>query len=283
MGLIGIMQGRLLPPVDERIQAFPRDGWAAEFELASAAGLGCIEWIYDQHGADVNPIGSAMGITRMRELMSQSGVVVRSLCADCLIERPLVRTTEGERTERLNQLQWLLGQCRQLGMNRLVLPFVDRSAITTRAEEEDVAKSLLQVLPVAEQSGVELHLETALDPQTFRSFLARFPHRVVKVNYDSGNSASLGYRPSEEFAAYGERIGSVHIKDRKLGGGTVPLGSGDADLGAVFTGLKVIGYSGDFILQVARGIAGDELAWAEHNRNYLETHWLEAHDGSRLH
>lgn len=282
MALIGIMQGRLVPPIDGRIQAFPREGWAGEFALASTAGLHCIEWIYDCYGADVNPVGSAQGIARMRELISQSGVIVRSLCADYFIERPFVRATESERAERLNQLQWLIGQCQQLGISRIVLPFVDQSAITTPAEEESVAQSLVQILSAAEHSGVELHLETSLAPQPFHAFLARVPHRLVKVNYDSGNSASLGYRPSEEFAAYGERIGSVHIKDRKLGAGTVPLGSGDADLGAVFAGLKTIGYSGQFILQVARGTSGDELAWATHNRNCVETYWRQANDGPLL-
>jgi hexulose-6-phosphate isomerase len=98
----------------------------------------------------------------------------------------------------------------------------------------------------------------------------------VKVNYDSGNSASLGYRPDEEFAAYGSRIGSVHIKDRQRGGGTVPLGSGDADLPAVFAGLKALGYRGDLILQVARGAVGDEVAWASANRAFVQRHWRTA-------
>ena len=44
--------------------------------------------------------------------------------------------------------------------------------------------------------------------------LNALPHPVIKVNYDSGNSASLGYSVTEEFAAYGNRIGSIHIKDR---------------------------------------------------------------------
>ena len=48
----------------------------------------------------------------------------------------------------------------------------------------------------------------------------------MRVNYDSGNSASLGYRPRDEFAAYGSRVGSVHLKDRRLGAGTAPLGRG---------------------------------------------------------
>jgi len=55
---IGIMQGRLVPPTDNRIQCFPRERWADEFALAAKAGLDCIEWIYDLYGADVNPLAT---------------------------------------------------------------------------------------------------------------------------------------------------------------------------------------------------------------------------------
>ena len=98
------------------------------------------------------------------------------------------------------------------------------------------------------------------------------PHLLLKVNYDSGNSASLGYCPCEEFAAYGNRIGSVHIKDRIRGGGTVPLGEGDTDLPAVFDGLHRIGYGGDYILQVARDVPYSEVAWARSNRAFVIAH-----------
>jgi hexulose-6-phosphate isomerase len=100
------------------------------------------------------------------------------------------------------------------------------------------------------------------------------PHPSIKVNYDSGNSSSLGYRPAEEFAAYGKRVGSVHIKDRVCGGGTVPLGEGDADFPALFEALRRVEYRGDFILQVARGPEGDEVAWARTNRAFVE-HYLK--------
>jgi hexulose-6-phosphate isomerase len=102
------------------------------------------------------------------------------------------------------------------------------------------------------------------------------PERVVKVNYDSGNSASLGYVVKEEFAAIGNNIGSVHIKDRICGGGTVPLGCGNADFAAVFENLRQISYSGDFTLQVARGKVGDEVNWARHNVDFLRGYWAEA-------
>ncbi len=78
-------------------------------------------------------------------------------------------------------------------------------------------------------------------------------------------SASLGYDPVEEFAAYGARLGSVHVKDRVLGGTTVDLGSGDTRFDAVFDELARMGYDGDFVLQTARGESGDEMALAARN------------------
>jgi hexulose-6-phosphate isomerase len=270
---IGIMQGRLVPSVGEKIQAFPGERWAEEFPQAAAAGLGCIEWVYDLASESTNPLGSDGGIARIKELATRHGVAVRSVCADYFMDQPLIRVTNVGLQERLQKLEWLLGQCRQVGIARVVLPFVDQSAIRTPAEAEQAQAALRRVLPVAERCGVELHLETALGPEAFRAFLAALTHPRIKVNYDSGNSASLGYRAQEEFAAYGERIGSVHIKDRVRGGGTVPLGTGDAALDEVFAGLRRLGYRGDFILQVARGAPGDELAWARQNRAFVEHRW----------
>jgi L-ribulose-5-phosphate 3-epimerase len=125
------------------------------------------------------------------------------------------------------------------------------------------------ILQEAGKAGIEIHLETSLDPSRFANLLAQLPHPLLKVNYDSGNSSSLGYAPREEFAAYGDRVGSVHIKDRRLGAGTVPLGTGDADLPALAESLLKVAYTGDLIMQVARGVSGDELAWAKQNREFI--------------
>ena len=45
--------------------------------------------------------------------------------------------------------------------------------------------------------------------------------KIVKVNYDTGNSASLGYDIKEEFAEYGNLISDIHIKDRLVNAGSV--------------------------------------------------------------
>ena len=275
MRRIGIMQGRLVPPTENRIQCFPRQNWADEFELGSRAGIDCIEWIYDLYGADVNPIATDSGIVQMKALAAKTGVQVLSVCADYFMERPLVRASAGELAERLAMLDWLLGRGRILGINRMVVPFVDASRIDTEAEFEGVVATLQRILPRAEKTGIEIHLETSLPPARFASLLDRLPHPLLKANYDSGNSSSLGYKPLEEFTAYGKRVGSVHIKDRIRGGGTVAPGSGDADFPALASSLKMVGYSGDFILQVARAVSGDEVSWIAKNRQFVLDRFLE--------
>lgn len=264
--LIGIMQGRLLPLTDGRIQCFPRENWNDEFALAAHAQVDSIEWIYDAYGADVNPLATDKGIESILELVDGHGVQVASVCADYFMERPLVRATSTELDERLGVLFWLVERCGRLGVTRIVLPFVDASRIETAGELTQAISILGQASRRAEDLGIELHIETSLAPERFAGFLSRLPSEFVRVNYDSGNSASLGYDPREEFSAYGARIGSVHIKDRARGGGTVPLGTGDADLPVVFECLRDLDYNGDVIMQVARGVDGDELAWAEQNR-----------------
>jgi len=264
------MQGRLVAPIEGRIQAFPRDYWADEFPHAAAAGLGAIEWIYDTYGLGANPIESASGIERIRQLSRTHRIAVRSICADYFMDFTFVRATEAERTERIAHLRWLLEVAQQLGVTRMVLPFVDSSEIRDDADRDAVIDALEQMLPAAAAAGVELHLETSLDPDAFALLLERIPHPLVKVNYDSGNSSSLGYRPANEFAAYGNRVGSVHIKDRLLHGTTVPLGQGDSDLNEVFRCLRSLDYAGDYILQVARGAVGSEVSWASRNRAYVE-------------
>ena len=44
---IGIMQGRLSPPIDDKIQAYPAKTWQREFEIAKEIGYSAIEWIVE--------------------------------------------------------------------------------------------------------------------------------------------------------------------------------------------------------------------------------------------
>ena len=273
------MQGRLLPPQEGRFQAFPRGEWRNEFSLAASAGLNGIEWIFDAYGENVNPLVDDAGTAEMLCRSQQTGIVVRSLCADYFMDKPLLRTGELERHELIEKMHWLLSRCKLAGIGRIVMPFVDNSRIQNEDEVGQVVSILQSILPVAEANDVELHLETSLAPEPFADLLERCNHPLVRVNYDSGNSASLGYAVADEFAAYGSRIGSVHIKDRKQGGGTVPLGTGDADFSALFRGLASLKYEGDYVLQIARSEPGQEVPWIVQNLAAITAN-IEAAKGS---
>src|SRR5580692_5966069 len=105
---LAIMQGRLLPPVEGRIQAFPREYWDQEFPRAAAAGLSAIEWIYDSYGLGSNPLETAAGVARMSVLADEYGVAVRSICADYFMDFAFVRANDAERAARFAHLEWLL-------------------------------------------------------------------------------------------------------------------------------------------------------------------------------
>ena len=97
-----------------------------------------------------------------------------------------------------------------------------------------------------------LSMETDLEPEKFKEFIESFFPIKIFVNFDMGNSASLGFNPETEIQTLGNYIINVHIKDRILNGSTVPLGTGAVRFKTVFKKLKEINYSGDFILQTAR-------------------------------
>jgi L-ribulose-5-phosphate 3-epimerase len=273
----GIMQGRLAPPEDGRFQSFPRNSWREEFSRASQAGLDYIEWIHDEYGRTANPIFSDAGLVEVNALKRQYGIATPALCGDWFMDFPLIRCTPGERDEREQHLHELIPIAARIGANRIILPFVDQSKITTEEEKQTVIDVLRRTLPVARQHNIELHLEADFNPADFAAFLVRIEHPSLKVNWDSGNSSGLGYVATEEFAAYGNRIGSVHIKDRykKPEGGveTRPLGTGSANFDDIFTAIRSVGYKGGVTLQVARGAPNDEVNFIKNQLAFVKRYW----------
>jgi L-ribulose-5-phosphate 3-epimerase len=273
----GIMQGRLVPPDEGRFQSFPRRRWRDEFPNAVAAGIDYIEWIVDAYGADVNPILSAQGLSELDALKRQYSIATPAICADWFMDYPLLRCTPAERIEREQFLHRLFPIARKIGADHIVLPFVDISRIETEEDKQILVEIMTAAAPIAQSNGVELHLETDLGPSDFAALLERLPHPYIKANFDSGNSSGLGYIASQELAAYGDRIGSVHIKDRrsKFAGGiaTMPLGEGSADFADVFQSMKRIGYDRGLTLQVARGDDGDEVNWIRRQLAFVKGFW----------
>ena len=270
MNPIGIMQGRLSPPVGGRIQSFPVDTWREEFSLAREAGLDCIEWIYEVETETVNPLRTDEGVTQVRRLAEASGIAVSSVCADYYMVDRLVSPDGEPREATVEHLMWLMGRASLLGVRYIVLPFVDASSLRSSQEIEGLLAVLKSVKPVAERAGVELHLETDLQPIGLTAVLESVEHPLIRANYDIGNSAALGHDPVEELTLLGPWLGSVHVKDRVLDGGTVPLGTGSANFRTCFRLICAAGFRGPFILQAAREEGLSEVELAIRNRRFVE-------------
>ena len=91
-GSLGIMQGRLSPPINKQIQAFPLKSWRDEFPLCRDLGLSCIEWIFDRQGVKQNPLLHDPGIREMRQLSERYEVRINSVVADYFMEVKLFGT-----------------------------------------------------------------------------------------------------------------------------------------------------------------------------------------------
>lgn len=246
---IGIMNGRLSKQIDGKIQTFPIDTWREEFEKAAKYGFELIEWIFD---TQKNPIMNKEEIKEMEFLSNEFDVKINAVCADYFMEKKLFNVSNVETSENLNVLKDLVNRCQKLEIKILEIPLVDSSSLKSNQDKVQLIENLEKILPTAEKNDVKLTLETDLAPDSFKELLSRLNHPNIKANYDTGNSASLGYDVREELKTFGSWISNIHIKDRKLHGKTVPLGDGDTNFDLFFSELKKINYTGDFIIQGAR-------------------------------
>jgi len=250
---IGIMQGRLSPPVPERLQAFPWSSWEQEFSNASACGFDAIEWVFEADGYQQNPIWTEAGVERIQQRVTATGVQVRSVCADYFLAHPFFRVSEQERAQSVNVLGELIAQAARMGVRTILLPVLEEAEICTDAERAQLLDSLRGPLSLAATCAIRLGLETELPAPEYRSLVEQANHPALGIYYDAGNAAAKGYDIAADMHTLGPFLCGVHIKDRKRGGPSEFLGQGDADFGAFFQVLTEMGYTGPVVLQTAFG------------------------------
>lgn len=255
----GVMQGRLLPKYKGRYQAHPVGYWQEEFYTAKEVGLNCIEFILDFNDAEENPLLSSKGVEEILKIAEKTGVSIHTVCADYFMEAPLHSENGDVVKQSQNILMRLLENGKQLKLSDIVMPCVDQSSLNGEKAQDLFYKNLSPTLSKAEEYNINISLETDLPPEPFANLVHRFNSKHVTVNYDTGNSASLGFDPTEELACYGNKISDIHIKDRKLSAGSVVLGTGDTQFEKFFNALKPLNYKGPFIMQAYRDDEGVEI------------------------
>jgi L-ribulose-5-phosphate 3-epimerase len=274
---IGFMQGRISPMVDGKIQAFPWNHWQDELPLAQELGLGLLEWTIDQERLHENPLMHEDGRKTIRELMDKCSLSIPSLTGDCFMQAPFWKAEGSRRVELLRDFDAVVEACSALGVEFIVVPLVDNGCLDGQIQEDDLVAILEEMVPSLRERCVRVVFECDYKPSELARLMERFDPSVFGVNYDIGNSAALGFDPQEELLCYGERILNVHVKDRLLGGATVPLGTGNADFEKVFASLGALGYRGNYIMQTARANEGLHAAALAKYRNMI-ARWIDRYD-----
>lgn len=262
----GIMQGRLLPKYKNRYQAHPLGYWDKEFDIAKQLGLSYIEFILDFDDYKLNPLFTNLGIVEIQKVIQKTGIGVKSICADIFMDAPLHSDNAIIAHHSVEILLTLIANASKLGVSDIVIPCVDHSSLKDLNDQSRLISNLSRPIELASKLNINLALETDLPPLPFLNLLNNFDSDVIKVNYDVGNSASLGFDIVEEFELYGNRISDIHIKDRELNGGSVELGSGYADFNLFLKLFEKLNFKGPLIMQVYRDDEGiaifkKQFAW----------------------
>lgn len=276
-GSIGFMQGRLCERVDGKIQAFPWRDWEGEFPVAAAIDIHLMEWTLDQGRLYENPLMTLEGQEKIRTLCLRYGVSIPSLTGDCFMQDPFWKVAGQARLDLQADFLAICRACTTVGIRMIVVPLVDNGRLETFQQESILVEFLLDQQVFLAEHNLQVIFESDYAPTELARFIEQLPIKQFGINYDIGNSGALGFSPAEEFAAYGARVVNVHVKDRKLGGTTVPLMTGNADFDAVFAALSRQDFHGNFILQTARA---DDDNHVEVLRNYrhMTRQWIHQYN-----
>jgi len=254
---IGFMQGRLLPQYKNYYQAHPVNLWQNEFKIANSLGLKNIEFIFDSNSKKLNPLMSDDGLYEINKYSKKYNVKVSSICADYFMDNYLFTNRKLLNSKNDIVIKKLIFACKYLKCKNIVLPFVDKSSLSKRKDSiYNIKKNLKKHLNFAKKNKINFSLESDLNPVKFLELIKLLNHPVYKINYDMGNSASLGYNSLDEIAKYGKYISVVHIKDRKYKGKSVFLGTGDVKFNDIFKSLSRLGFNGPITLQSFRNKEG---------------------------
>lgn len=264
---IGVMQGRLTSARGRGLQFFPFGEWEEEFRKAAKLGLSEIDFSFDERYSE-NPLWSQSGLLSIKALISETGVRIKSICADYFMRLPSHDWLWADNDSKFAVCLQAINRTRHVGGEILEIPLLVNSSVNIERKRDNFVNFLRPHLPIARSLGVTLAVETDLSPQILL-LLIKALGEDVKVVYDTGYSAYLGYDPEKEIGTYGNFIANVHIKDMVYGGNTVSLGTGDTNFDKIFMMLAKQNYQGSFILQAVRDEDGREMETIANQINFL--------------
>lgn len=254
----GVVQGRLVPAEDGKIQSFPST-WEKEHEIAASLGIEHIEWIVTNKSIkDGHPLLNDKKFDRC-------GVRISAICADWLVdgdEKPL----DGFLTKFA-----LMHEAAKRNDCMLTLPLMQDASL-----DRDYKKWVKIIPGLCELSSVSINLESDANVGKMLG-LIRLGNFVTTL--DIGNFVRDGIK-FDNFISYNQPGGSVtgnvrtiHIKDysKKLKT-SVALGTGNADLKGLGRAIKdgVFPLLENITFQTARADDCNEVELYKRNFDFFQ-------------
>ena len=245
------------------------------FEFAQSNHLEGIQYSFDVPGKGLD-LRQKENRETIRQVVKETGVAISSLGIGLLNKVPLATTEEADQLviECLETMVKLKQEAAGLEDRELaakvsprivLLAFFNAGDINGKPElMEVVIEKLRRLAPVAEKHGLVLGLETLLNESDLRYIIKSVGSPAVKVYYDTGNSARMGYDIYREIESLGvENICEIHIKENKS-----LLGEGKIDFGKIKGLLKTIQYRGWLIIEGSKPSNRTREKAAEQNAGY---------------
>ena len=250
------MQGRLLPKYRNEYQSHPVLFWEKEFEIANKIGLKHIEFIFDNNNPHLNPLMNYDGIKKIKKKIKKNKIFVKNICADYFMAKPISNIDQFSFNENIETFKILVKNSSLLGVKDIIIPCVDNSSLNSSVKILNFLRFVDKIKFTLDKFNINFSLETDLNPKKIKKLLKDVDFNKFKINYDVGNSASLGFSIEEEFENYGNSISTIHIKDRKYKKKSVFLGKGDVDFKLFFKLLNKLKFNGYYTMQVYRDRSG---------------------------
>ena len=184
------------------------------------------------------------------------------------MQKPFWKTFKNKKL--LNDLIKILNSCEKIGIKYIVVPLVDNGKIRDKKTEKNLINICKKLVKELKKKNIQILFESDFEPKKLKKFILNFDKRYYGINYDLGNSASLGYNIDDEFKNYSKYIKNIHIKDRVYNGNTVRLGNGDADFKKLFKNLKKYKYRNMLIFQTARSKVKDDVGEMKKNLKFIK-------------
>ena len=89
MNKLGIVQGRLSPPIKNQIQAFPLENWENEFSIYNELELSFIDWLFKFETIKENPLCSDSGIKKIKDICKRRNIRINGVLSDYFMEKRL--------------------------------------------------------------------------------------------------------------------------------------------------------------------------------------------------